>query len=947
MDQARKFAPDLILAVISTSFSQQIVDTGQSLSEHHFPVVYVTTKNGQSALQRAGILDPFARLSWPADEAVLQAHLEMALQKAGLERRVREFEQRQGDNCRYRSLFEDSPISLWEEDFSAVKHSVEEIKRQGVTDLRAYFTAHPEALANCRSQLRVLDVNQATLRMYQAASKEELMRRMDMVFDERVMDLMLEEMVAIGEGKTCFEGDGINRDLAGNYLDIHISWSASPGSEGDLSNVIVSITNVTERKRREDVLKVIASINAAIRPLETRAEMLPVILRQVMELVHATTSALVLRDEFTGNAVIELANGEWSAGTGMVLTGRINASETILTSCKPYINPDIRSDPRFQLKDLVARDRSVIALPLQTQQRSIGVLWLGRAQHFTAAEIELLQAVTDIVANAIHRTTLHEKTRRSAEQVATVAALGRALSSIFDPEEIYARLAQGVLDLLPDLAGVYLSTFDSQKKLISFVYGVLDGQRMDFSSTAPVSLDSPWAGSQAEVIRTHQPLIINDLHSRRRVAQTGILSGTPAVKTQSGIYVPMLAQDEITGVLFVQSYRPDRFSQADAELLTLVGNTGAIALHTARLFTATQRQLQRLTALHAIDVAISSSLDLRITLNILLDQLTALLHLDAADILMLDSGAQTLEYAAGRGFRSPEMTHTRMKLGEGLAGQAALKNHIFTAAVLSPTETSDRRAPLLAAEGIQAYSAAPLVTKGQVKGVLEIFHRAPQEMDAEWQDFLETLAGQVAVAIDNAALVSQLQRTNLELTLAYDRTLEGWSLALSIRDKDTEDHTRRVTELTVQLARAMGLSDAELVQVRRGALLHDIGKLGIPDGILLKTGPLDEGEREVIQRHPIYAYEMLKSIDFLAPARDIPYCHHERWDGTGYPRGLKGEEIPLGARIFSVIDVWDSLCHDRPYRKAWPVEKAREYIQAHSGQYFDPHVVQVFLKMIG
>ena len=171
------------------------------------------------------------------------------------------------------------------------------------------------------------------------------------------------------------------------------------------------------------------------------------------------------------------------------------------------------------------------------------------------------------------------------------------------------------------------------------------------------------------------------------------------------------------------------------------------------------------------------------------------------------------------------------------------------------------------------------------------------------------------MAIDNLSLFDHLQRSNAALALAYDATLEGWSRALDLRDKETEGHTQRVTEITERLASMLNIDDATIIHLRRGALLHDIGKMGIPDSILLKPETLTEEEWAIMRKHPQYAYEMLSMIDYLRPALDIPYCHHERWDGKGYPRGLKGEEIPLAARIFSVVDVWDALTSNRPYRK--------------------------------
>lgn len=195
-------------------------------------------------------------------------------------------------------------------------------------------------------------------------------------------------------------------------------------------------------------------------------------------------------------------------------------------------------------------------------------------------------------------------------------------------------------------------------------------------------------------------------------------------------------------------------------------------------------------------------------------------------------------------------------------------------------------------------------------------------------------------------MVSSLSRSENDLISTYDKTLEGWSLALELRDEATQGHTKRVTELTLELARAMGIEEAKITNIRRGALLHDIGKIGIPDRILLKPGPLTKAERKMIEMHPVFAREMLKKIEFLHPAMDIPTFHHEKWDGKGYPTGLFREEIPIAARIFAVIDVWDALTSDRPYRKAWPYEKALAYIISNSGTHFDPEVVTVFSKMV-
>jgi PAS domain S-box-containing protein/putative nucleotidyltransferase with HDIG domain len=358
-----------------------------------------------------------------------------------------------------------------------------------------------------------------------------------------------------------------------------------------------------------------------------------------------------------------------------------------------------------------------------------------------------------------------------------------------------------------------------------------------------------------------------------------------------------------------------------------------------------QTQLQRLAALREIDMAITGSLDLQLTLNVVLEQTTTQLGIDAASVLLLNPHSQTLTYAAGRGFRTDALQHTRLRLGEGFAGRAALERQFIHIPDLRGRKTDFLRSPYFLAEGFVAYYVVPLIAKGKVKGVLEVFHRAPYEANDEWRAFLETLAGQAAITLDNAMLFNDLQRSNTDLTLAYDATIEGWSHALDLRDKETEGHTQRVTELTERLARTMELSEAELVHIRRGALLHDIGKMGVPDHILLKPDKLTDEEWALMRQHPQFAFDMLAPIAYLRQALDIPYCHHEKWDGSGYPRGLKGEQIPLAARIFAVIDVYDALTSDRPYRKAWSREKTLEHIKTNSGTHFDPKVVEAFISL--
>ncbi|MFO7545741.1 MAG: PAS domain S-box protein [Trueperaceae bacterium] len=360
-----------------------------------------------------------------------------------------------------------------------------------------------------------------------------------------------------------------------------------------------------------------------------------------------------------------------------------------------------------------------------------------------------------------------------------------------------------------------------------------------------------------------------------------------------------------------------------------------------------RRRLAHLQSLRRIDMAITNSVDVRLVLDIFVDQLLQDLGVDAVAVLMYEPATQALRLAVGRGF-SAELRHgARTMLGDGPAGRAALEQRTVFLPDLRGDEGWGVAVEPSRQEEYDSYMAVPMLAKGQLQGVIELYASERLSPGDEWLEFLETYADQGAIAIENAQLFRSLERSNVELQRAYDRTIEGWANALDLKDEETAGHSKRVTEMTVRLARRLGVNGDDVVHVQRGALLHDIGKMGIPDEILLKRGPLTTEEFEVMKQHPVYAYELLSPIEFLRPALDIPYCHHERWDGTGYPRGLEGEQIPLAARIFAAVDVFDALTSERPYRPAWTRERAEAFIREGSGKHFDPAIVETFFEVLG
>ncbi len=552
---------------------------------------------------------------------------------------------------------------------------------------------------------------------------------------------------------------------------------------------------------------------------------------------------------------------------------------------------------------------------------------------FSKDEVNLATAVASTVAQAIDTAHLFTEIRRRTEQLESLTEVSSAMREASTQAEMYPIILNQLLFLLQaDGAKLALrdpSTGGTVVKLARGAWANMTGDRMTSGE-----------GVTGQVVVSGQPFINNDMENQPIIDPSSPLSGLRAVAC-----FPLIAQEQAIGALCVG--RQTGFRDEELNLISAICDMAANAIHRASLFEQTGRRLRRLVALRMIDEAITASVDLRLTLNILLEQVAVQLNVDAVAILLLSQHTKILEPTARRGFNTGALRQTRVRLGDGYAGQAALERKIVHVPNLVETTERPEYAVVLAREGFIDYYAVPLIAKGQVKGVLEIYNRSRIPEDPEWRDYLETLAGRAAIAIDNISLFDGLQRSNVELTLAYDATIEGWAHALELRDRETKGHSQRVTDLTIRLARILGMTEAELEHTRRGALLHDIGKMGIPDQILNKPGPLTDEEWEIMRQHPVYAYDMLAPIAYLRPALDIPYCHHEKWNGTGYPRGLSGEQIPLSARIFAVVDVWDALCSDRPYRPAWPESKALKHIKDEAGIHFDGRVVEEFLKLVG
>lgn len=408
--------------------------------------------------------------------------------------------------------------------------------------------------------------------------------------------------------------------------------------------------------------------------------------------------------------------------------------------------------------------------------------------------------------------------------------------------------------------------------------------------------------------------------------------------------VPLVAGEHCLGAITLGRER--RIHPSDLMMLVSLSEFAANALHRAIHYRALQQALGRLNALRQIDLAILKQGLNPESMHVLARETREHLEVDAVSIWIYWPSEGVLRLSAGSGFRSALPLGLVCRPGEGLAGTVVEQRAplwIREGLLREPRATNysfpERE------EGFEAYYGLPLLVQGEPRGVLEIYQRTPLTLNADQVEFLVMLAQQGAIAIENVHILRELHGVNQQLRQAYDQTLESLIGLLELRDDETEGHSRRVAEFTLQIAREMGLSEESLIHIRRGALLHDIGKVGVPDAILLKKGPLTTEEWAIMQRHPVMAFEILSKIPFLRPALDIPYCHHERWDGSGYPRGLKGEQIPLAARIFAVVDVWDALLSQRPYRPPWERGRVCAYIREQAGKLFDPAVVEIFLRL--
>jgi response regulator RpfG family c-di-GMP phosphodiesterase/putative methionine-R-sulfoxide reductase with GAF domain len=556
-------------------------------------------------------------------------------------------------------------------------------------------------------------------------------------------------------------------------------------------------------------------------------------------------------------------------------------------------------------------------------------------------QLALLLLMEEMKDEITARKKAEENLQQRLTELEILADFSRALSQLMTPEQI----GQKIIDLFEEKLDwhhiairQYQPNNDTLKVLAFTQPGLNDeGVRKATLKRFNTIISKPGEGLSGWVWQQSKLVNLPDVTQNEHYLET-----YPGIR--SGLYAPLQAGDRTIGVISLESEQPQAFSQVDERMLTTLAAQASVALENARLYEQTATRLKNIESLRQIDRAISASFDIKSTLAIITETARNQLDVSAVVILLYNPQAQMLEFAFAQGFRTSVTRDIQLNIKTRLANQVVSNRKMVQISDLQALE-ADVLPPALKSEGFVSYVGVPLLAKSKVNGVLEIYNRTGIQQEREWFDFLEAFAHQASIAINNAKLFDDLQRLNVEISLSYDNTIESWARTLEIRDPSSSGHAQRVMNMCVSMASTLGLDADSISQIRRGALLHDIGMLGLPETILFKPGELTTAEWEVVRQHPKIAFDLLAPLANWRQAVDISYCHHERWDGSGYPQGLKNQSIPLAARICSLVDVFDTLLMERSFRPAWNKAQATQYIRDGAGSQFDPDLVRIFLAM--
>jgi PAS domain S-box-containing protein len=707
---------------------------------------------------------------------------------------------------------------------------------------------------------------------------------------------------------------------------------------GQSALALEKIHLLTDARQRADEFSNLHQVAMEIMNRRELSTVLKLIVQKAAAIYQVSNAFIYLYDDQRQEVVLSVvSSSDLMLGTTMKLgegmAGRVAATLKPLT-VQNYSTWDQRA-PVYENRKVLA----VLEVPMLYGGSLIGILGIESlisSRTFDERDLRSLSLLAEQAASAIYNARLFSAIEDRNRELNRLSHASSTLLAGVSSD--IPHLCRAIADLLAsEFHNSHCSIWLVNEDDLTLERKGVAGPFVDMIRPALLTTKGP--GLIAKAIRTHTSIRVGDVREFQDYVEGW-------EKALSELVVPLRAGDRVVGAIDLQNQYVNAYSDDDIRLIELIASQAALMVEHVHLYLQTDHRLHQLTVLSNIDSAIASSLDLQVTLNILVSQISMHLETDAVDVMLLNPHLRMLEYAAGRGFRGSAIRHVSLLLGEDQAGLAALERTVVSIFDLAAIQGTLRHPERIAGEDFVSMSAVPLVAKGQVKGVLELYYRRPVEPDADWINFLEILARQAAVAVEDASLFNDMQRSFTELAVGYDAAIEGWARVLQMRHREPEELSQTLATLTLETARRLGITEAEMAHVYRGVLLHDIGKLSIPDTILFKPGPLTSEEWDMVRYHPAYAYDFLQSIAYLRPAINIPYCQHERWDGSGYPRGLTGRDIPLEARVFSVVNVWTVLQYERPYRQPWNRERATAYVLEQAGREFDPAVVEAFRQLL-
>ncbi len=750
----------------------------------------------------------------------------------------------------------------------------------------------------------------------------------------------------------------------GEIHDVVFYKASYTSSDNRPAGLVGVILDINERKKFEKLQNTLYLISEAASSTRDLNDLYKFVHGVVNQLIPARNLYIALYDEKTDTVEFPYFFDEFSphpeprqGGNGMT-EHVIHKGESIML---------LRDDwKRILENEGVAPTGELshqwLGVPLQTEKnKTIGMLAVQTYNeneiNYTHNHLELLEFVSTQIAVAIEKKRAQEalyalnqeleakvadrtqqlsiqlvELRQREHELTSVLDLAQALRKTHKREVLYT-IIQKYLREAVAAEGTSLAIIDNENQVL--VYARSLGC---FSDQTDLHLEVG-IGAAGWVIKNKKVYINNNVQQDPGPTLVHLTGGASSL-----MIAPMIVDDQVIGMIEAGGFKP--WNDDDLRIISAMAEISAYAIQRELLSEQKEGQLQRLNTLREIDRMITGNFDAKSIMTYLLGQIINQSNADAADILLSSEGTAVIEYGHGLGFIQPQNRESLVAVNPGPAELVMISSEPVLVTNISQSARWKQFFQQIKVEGFQSYYAVPLKAKGQTLGALEIYKRTPIKENADWLEFIQALAQQSAIALENAQLIDKLKKANREMLFAYDRTIEGWAKALEIRDRTTGEHSQKVMQWTMIMAQAMGIRKSdELTHIKRGALLHDIGKMGISDTILQKPGKLSDVEWLEMRKHPQYAYDLLYPIEFLRPAIDIPLYHHEHWDGTGYPKGLKGKDIPLIARIFAVIDVFNAITSKRPYGNPWPVNEAIDYIQKNAGTHFDPEVVQVFIRL--